>query len=311
VTLSEDTRQLIFIVIASGAGIWLGLTALFYLWRTFSKGLLQKELHHFFFSPIAWLTLAAFTFVNGYVFLYLFQWYQVQPNEPLVRVFFGELNAFFWLLQLIVIPAITMRLIAEERHDGTIETLLTAPVHDAEVVMAKFYAATFFYGLLWVPTLVPLGAAFYYAAPEGFFGGLIDSSPAGLAAFGHVYDRMSEVMDLGPVICAYLGTLLMGAAWIAVGILFSGFCKNQVVAFITAFVVLLALFSVGFLESLIIDDPGFWPGFSAVLERLSFQAAFEPFPRGIIDTRSVVYFLIVCVVSLILSVRVVESQKWR
>lgn len=279
--------------------------------RVWWRGLLAKELGHFFLAPVAWLTMAAFAFVNGFVFLFLFRAYQGMPNEPLVRVFFGSQNAFFWVLQLIVIPAITMRLVAEERSSGTIELLLTAPVTEAEVVFAKFAAACAFYAVLWLPTLVLLGSAFYYACPEGFFAGLWAARAWDSAYAAEVWQRVNAVMDLGPVLAAYGGTFLMGAAWIAIGLLASSFCTNQVVAFITAFVALLTLFAVGFLEALIEVDPAWLPGLRDGIRFVSFPNAFDGFPRGVVDTRAVVYFLTLTALGLFLSVRVLESRRWR
>ena len=295
------------LAVALAAAVFFG--ALYLLLRVVRTGLLRKELRHFFDSPIAWLVMAGFTFVNGFVFLFLADYYTQTPNEPLVRVFFG--NGFFWILQFIVIPAITMRLIAEERASGTLETLMTAPVTDAEVVFSKFLAAFVFYVVMWLPTLVLLGAAYHYAAPELFYRDLWKGHELSFGYARHVWGKVNEVMDLGPVGAAYLGVFLMGAAWIGIGLLASSLARNQVVAFIVGFVALLMLFSIGFLENLITVDPVWLPGLREVLHYLSFSNAFDDFPRGLVDTRSVVYFVSLTVFSLFLATRVVESRKWR
>jgi ABC-2 type transport system permease protein len=296
----------------AGAAVYYGL-------RVLANGLLEKELRHYFASPIAWLVMAGFSFVNGYVFLFIVDYFSgfAAPNQPLLQLMFG--NGFFWILQFILVPAITMRLIAEERATGTLETLMTAPVTDAEVVMAKYFAALKFYAALWLPTLVHVAVAYWYGAPEGF-GKAVSEGAEKLAAAGtpawrlpYVVSFLRElnaIIDFGPVLCAYLGVLLMGSAWIGIGILTSSFTKNQVVAFVLAFVAAIMTFSMGFATQLLPSSPQ-WQWLSAALKFASFQNAYDPFPRGILDTRSVVYFLSITVASLFLSVRIVESRRWR
>jgi ABC-2 type transport system permease protein len=304
-----ERDPILFYVVAGIVGVLFGGNALRLLWSAWARGLVQKELRHFFLSPIAWLTMTGFALVNGFFFLFLLQVYTGSPNLPMVQVFFG--GGFFWVLQLIVVPAITMRLIAEERHRGTLEPLLTAPVTDAEVVFGKFTGALTFYAALWAPTLALLAAAFHYATPTGFWASVWATRAEGLGFFPAALGRMNEVMDLGPVLTAYLGTLLMGAAWIAIGLLASSFARNQVVAFIGSFVTLLCFYSVGQLETLIQADPTWLPGLREALRYASFSAAFSEFPRGVVDTRAVAYFITLTALGLFFTTRVVESQRWR
>lgn len=317
--LSHRLREFLsaqgLVALAILAGAVIGLAALFLLARAISTGLLKKELKHFFYSPIAWLVMAGFSFVNGYVFLFLIDYYQgTFANEPFAVVFFTR-NFFLWILLLFIIPAITMRLIAEEKASGTIETLMTAPVRDSEVVFTKFSAALFFYVVMWIPTLPVIAALYYYGLPQSAWAELAAQRAAqGWGTLRYVKEcllRLGDVMDLGPFLAAYFGLLLMGAAWIAIGLLASSFAKNQVVAFMSAFVVLIMLFAIGFAESLVQEDPSWLPHFRDVVRYLSFLNAFERFPKGVIDTRSAVYFISVAAVSLFFTVRVVESRKWR
>jgi ABC-2 type transport system permease protein len=275
-----------------------------YLVRTIRNGLLRKELGHFFASPIAWLVMAGFAFVTGYVFLFVVQHYAASPNEPLPDVLFNKIG-FFWILQFIVIPATTMRLIAEERATGTLETLMTAPVTDAEVVFAKFAAAMVFYVALWTPTLVHLGTAYAYGVPEDFWAKVSGAEGSHLVAF---FRELNATMDFGPIFSAYLGIFLMGSAWISVGLLTSAFSRNQVIAFVAAFVATIMSYVIGFAGQLF---PSASPKFHDALRYVSFQHAFEPFPRGLVDSRSVVFFLTITLIALFLSVRIVESRKWR
>lgn len=275
-----------------GLGGWLGA-------RAFARGLIGKELRHTFASPIAWLVMAGFTFVNGFIFAFIADHYAgFDVTQPLPVLLFG--NLFFWISQFVIVPAITMRLIAEERASGTLETLMTAPVTDGEVVFAKWLAALVFYMVLWMTTAVHLGIAYWYGAPDDFA-----KNVTSVATF---FSQLNAVMDLGPIAAAYAGILLMGSAWLAIGVLMSALARDQVVAFILAFAVTIISFVIHHARGLLPDAPG-WVG--RALEVVSFQLAFEPFPRGAIDSRPVVYLVSLTVVALFLAVRVVESRKWR
>ena len=325
----------ILLGLAIAASALVGGLVLFLLARVLSNGLLKKEVKHFFFSPIAWLVMAGFAFVNGYVFLFLIDLYSgTFANVPFATVYFSQ-NFFLWILLLFIIPAITMRLIAEEKATGTIETLMTAPVRDAEVVFAKYAAAMVFFVIMWLPTVPLILALYYYGVPDakwlelqaspaavgwhtGWEGlghwhvlGFLKGLPDGVRYGWHILKTFPEVMDVGPFLTAYLGLFLMGSAWISIGLLASSFAKNQVVAFMSAFVALIMLFAIGFAESLVHEDPAWLPHFRDVVHYISFINAFERFPKGVVDTRAVIYFASLTIVSLFFTVRVVESRKWR
>ncbi len=293
----------------------LGLTALWLFVRAVRTGLLKKELKHYFYSPIAWLVMAGFAFVNGYVFLFFLDFYQrPAATEPFPVVYFTW-NIFLWILLLFTVPAITMRLVAEEKATGTLETLMTAPVRDSEVVFAKYLAALVFYVALWVPTLPLMASLYYHGLPDAAWADLAAQRAAQswswLRYAREAVARMKDVMDVGPFLAAYFGMFLMGAAWIAIGLLASSFARNQVVAFMSAFVALIMLFAIGFAQNLVTEDPAWFPGFREVVRYLSFYEQYERFPKGVVDSRSVVYFVSFAVVSLFFTVRVVESRKWR
>jgi ABC-2 type transport system permease protein len=305
----------IFLGIAALAGALVLATALFLLARVVSNGLLKKELRHFFVSPIAWLVMAGFVFINGFFFLFLVEYYSgTFANIPFTTVFFGE-GSIMWILLLIVVPAITMRLIAEEKATGTIETLMTAPVRDAEFVFAKYAAALAFYVVMWLGMLPLFASLYYYGLPAGTWADLQSLAASGhwsnWQLVSHFAAKLNDVMDFGPFFCTYFGLLLLGSAWISIGLLASSFAKNQVVAFMAAFVVLMLLFLVGYLENLVHSDPSWFPHFLDVVRYVTFTRAFEKFPKGVVDTRAVVYFVSLTVVSLFFAVRVVESRKWR
>jgi ABC-2 type transport system permease protein len=300
-----DAGPVMWILFYGALGALLASIAGYLTYRAIRSGLLAKECRHYFASPMAWLVMAGFTFVNGYVFLFIVDHYSgFSPNEPLGRLYFG--NGFFWILQFILIPAITMRLIAEERSTGTLETLMTAPVTDAEVVFAKYLAALLFYAALWLPSLIHLGIAYYYGIPDNFRDNVSAAKDTNLLF--SFFRELNATMDFGPLFAAYLGVLLMGSAWISLGVLTSSFARNQVVAFVSAFVLTIMSFAVGFAEGLFPSAP---PWVRELIRYLSFQNAYEPFPRGLIDSRALVYFVTLTVLALFFSVRVVESRKWR
>ncbi len=275
------------------------------------RGLLQKELRHFFYSPIAYVVTAGFLFINGFVFLFVVDYYRSgSPNDPPVRLFFG--NGFWWIMILIVVPAITMRLFAQEKASGTIEPLLTAPVREGEVVVAKYLASFYFYCFLWLPTLIFVFLLYKYADPTLTLDRLTDGTKLyTLTGWQEVYGRLNKVMDLGPILTGYLGTLAMGAAFLGIGCLTSSLARDQVVAYILGFVALLFLFSVGFLDSIVQTDPSWFPGLKKTIQYVSFMEHFKHFPLGIVDTRPLVYYGTIIVITLFLSARVLESRKWR
>jgi|YNPBryunderm2012_1023409.scaffolds.fasta_scaffold08591_3 ABC-2 type transport system permease protein len=240
--------------------------------------LIYRELVAYFSSPLAWVVLTAFLFFNGYVFWLITAYLndpRTQAMTPL-KLFFGG-TIFFWLFLLFVVPVITMRLLAEERRSGTLEVLLTAPVSEGQVVMGKFLAAFIFYLFLWLPTVVYVVILKQYAA-----------------------------IDLYKVASGYLGIALLGVLFAAVGLFTSAFTRNQIVAAIFAFAVLVVLFSVGLMEQLTTN-----PALKGVLGYMNLWDHMDDFARGLVDTRRIVYQLSLAGLFLFLTVKVVEAWKWR
>jgi ABC-2 type transport system permease protein len=193
-----------------------------------------------------------------------------------LRLFFGG-TIFFWLFLLFLVPVITMRLIAEERRSGTIEVLLTSPVTEAQVVVGKFSAAMIFYVFLWLPTVL----------------------------YVLVLMRHSEI-DLGPVLAGYVGVLLLGFLFLGVGTFASTLTDNQLIAAIIAFAVMVALFSIGLVEQVIMSSD-----LKTVLGHMNLWTQMDDFAKGIVDTRHVVYQLSVGVLFLFLAAKSLEVKKWR
>ena len=237
-----------------------------------------RELRSYFYSPIGYVVLAVFLLLQGVVF-WLFMSFLSQPGAPpgaVMQYFFGG-TILFWIAVLGVTAAATMRLIAEERRSGTLEPLLTAPVTSSEVVLGKYLAAFGFFATLWVPTLI------YVAILRGF----ADARP-----------------EWGPIAAGYLGTLLEGGAFLAVGLLASSLTRNQLVAFILAFVVAWAILLLGVLENLVSSD---W--LKATFRYAHLFRQMDDFGRGIVDTRHLAFLLSLTGFSLFTTVKVLDARR--
>lgn len=228
-----------------------------------------KELRSFFNSPVAYVILTLFLLISGWFFssgLFLI-------NQADLR---DLVSMVIPLAFLFFVPAITMRVLAEEKKSGTLELLVTLPVRDAEIVLGKFFAA-----LLLLASALLLTFAY----------------PLTLAILGDP--------DGGAIVGGYLGLLFMGGSYLAIGVFTSGLTQNQIVAFITGFVLMFLFFM---LDKVVIFFPG---AIASVLEYLSITYHLENIARGIVDSRDVVYFISVITVFLFLAIRTLESRRWR
>lgn len=224
----------------------------------------RRELRSYFDSPIAYIVVAVYLLVSGGLFfstLFLF-------GRADLRGFFqpSPFSLSPPMLLAILTPAVTMRLIAEERKSGTFELLSTLPVSDPQIIFGKFLGAM---GLM----LTAVGITFVYAITVAMLGDL----------------------DWGPVIGGYLGLVLYVAALVALGIFCSTLTENQIVAFIVAFIVGALLFVVSWLASL-------FPTLAPILDAISLGAHLESISRGVVDSRDLLYFLSLTGGALFLSV---------
>ena len=237
-----------------------------------------RELRAYFFSPLAYVVLTFFLLVNGYVFWLILSFL----NDPRARagapleLFFGQ-TIFFWLVLLFVAPVLTMRLLSEERRSGTIEMLMTAPVTETEVVLGKYLAALAYYAFLWLPTLAYVWVVAHYGA-----------------------------VDPGPVASGYLGVLGIGALFLAVGLFASSLAKNQIVAAMVTFALLVVLFTFGLLENLVAGERA-----REVFAYLNLWQHMDELSKGIVDTRRLVYYLSLTGFFLFLTGRALEAKRWR
>jgi ABC-2 type transport system permease protein len=244
---------------------------------TRSPTIARREIGSFFYSPIAYVALTLFLLATGFFFQSDFE-----PGQPA-----GMRNVFDWMVWLLVfiIPVLSMGLLAQEWATGTVETLFTAPIGETDVVIGKFLGAFGFFCLLLVPTL--------------FYVLLLWLSTGGQGG-AHV--------DLGPIFAGYVGLLLVGAMFIAIGLFCSSLTRSQVVAAVSA-VAILALITIApwALEKQASQLSEFW-------RKASEQGVYDryaDFSKGFIDTAHVVFFLAVTAVFLFLTVKVVESRRWK
>lgn len=227
----------------------------------------KKELKSYFVSPVAYIALTVFLLISGWFFSSSF----FLINQATLRGGFNVIPLIF----LFFAPAITMRLISEEKKSGTIELLVTMPVRDSEIILGKFFAAL---ALLSVAVLL----TFPYAIIVSFLGDL----------------------DWGPVIGGYLGLILMGAAYLAIGLFASSLTENQVIAFIIA---LLFVFTLFMLDKVLMFVP---EGLVSILEYLSIEYHFTNISRGVIDSRDIIYYLSLTIFTLLLATRGLGSRRW-
>jgi ABC-2 type transport system permease protein len=229
--------------------------------------ILRRELRSYFNSPIAYIVITVFLLISGWFFssnLFLM-------NQATLRAAFGIIPLIF----IFFVPAITMRLISEEKKSGTIELLVTMPIKDHQIVLGKFFAAL-------ILLAIALAFTLFYALTVSLLGNA----------------------DGGPMVGGYLGLLLMGAAYLALGMFASALTENQIVAFIVSFLIIFILFM---LDKVIFFVPSWM---ATIFEYVSIDYHFNNIARGVIDTRDIIYYLSVIVLGLTLASRMIERRMW-
>lgn len=241
----------------------------------------RRELSAYFFSPIAYVVGMLFLAAAGFFFHVIL----VETQEATLRHTLGTLN----FIMIFVAPVLTMRLLAEEKRAGTLETLMTAPVTDWEVVLGKYLACVGFYLMLLLPTLV-------YVLILGKLG-----SP-----------------DYRQIATGYLGLILLGSLFLSFGMIASALTTNQIVAALLSFVPLLILWVVYW----VVPEPERYMAASSASERIlkvvfgalryvGVSGHLEGFFKGLVDTRDLIYFVSLSGFFLFLTVRIMESRKWK
>jgi ABC-2 type transport system permease protein len=246
----------------------------------------KKELRLYFTSPVAYVLLTIFLLIAGYFFFSIFSFFtrasmqmamnpqmgrDLNVTDAVLRPLFANLS----VILLLLMPLVTMRLFAEERRSGTIELLLTYPVRDGAVLAGKYLAALTMYGVMVAGTL---------------------AYPIMLVNFARV--------EWGPLLTGYLGLLLMGAMFLAVGLFASSLTENQVVAAIVTFGVLLMFWIIGWTAEFAGGPLG------AVLTHLSILEHNDTFAKGVLDTKDIIYYVNFTVLALFLALRSLEARRW-
>lgn len=238
---------------------------------------MRRELGSFFVSPLAYVVLTAWLVWNGVVFWVLTEFYARNAvasgaASPL-SAFFGGSSLFFIPL-LVFVPILTMRLVAGERQSGTIEPLMTAPVSDASIVLGKYAAAIAMWCVLWLPTVL----------------------------YAWIMSQHGSV-DWGAVTASYFGIFVLGAYFMAVGLLMSAIAPTQIIAAVLSFVALGVLFTVGIGE-FVFDGTA-----RELCAYVSMWGHMQSFAKGVVDTRYLVFDLSVAVLAVGLSVGVLKSRR--
>lgn len=244
--------------------------------------LLAREVRGYFHSPIAYIVLVFFLLVSGVDFYFQVSFMNQRPaTYSVLEAFFNSI--FFWFAFVLIFPLITMRLFSEELKLGTIEPLMTAPVRDLQVVLAKFFGAVVFYIALWFPTLL-----YFWIFQK------ITNQPA--------------ANSLGAYWGSYLMLLLLGMFYLSVGCFASVLTKNQIVAAVISFCTITLLFFLGLVQFVLLDIS------SGMRDALGYFSAIEhmgTYSRGIIDTRPIVFYLSMTAFVLTLTYQAFQSRKWR
>ena len=247
----------------------------------------RKEMRLYFGSPVAYVVFTFFLLISGWFFSQIFLFYSDASMRSFMQPQFGQnlnitenvmrpLFTNMGVVLLFFIPMLTMRLLAEEKKSGTMELLLTYPVRDGEILAGKFLAAAALYVVLLALTLLYPGLVAYFTRVEW-----------------------------GPILTGYLGLVLMGGTFLAVGLLVSSLTENQIVAGFGTFGVLLLFWVIGW-------GAEFAGGtMRTVLQYLSVTEHIDGFSRGLIDTKDLVYYGSAIALALFLSLRSLESKRWR
>jgi len=240
----------------------------------------KRELLAFFVTPLAWVLIVVFLVVQGMHFFLLVDHFarstDVAGDETPLSTFFGN-TVLLYLVLLMLVPAMTMRLFAEERRSGTIESLMTAPVGSAGVVLAKYASVLTTYVAMWAPTALYL-----------------------------VILGRTGALDWHAAASAYLGVLLVGAAYLSLGLCASALTKSQFLAMIWTALVLLVLFILGVGEFVTREGTLM----HEVCAHVSVWAHMQDFAGGIVDSRRLVFYGSLTVLPLFIATRAVDAWRW-
>ncbi len=245
-----------------------------------------RELKAYFYSPIAYVLLVGFLAITGYFFYSGVAFYTLASMQAMQNPAFANLNlqdalvapllSNMSIILMLITPLLTMRLLSEEKRSGTLELLLSYPLSDTTVVMAKFLAA-------WCVVFITLGLS--------------------LIPFV-ILNSMGE-LHWPAVLAGYLGLLLMGGAFVSLGILASSATENQIVSAVVAFAAVLLLWVLSWVSGVVGSQTG------KLLKALSLGEHFQRFPQGLIDTADLSYFVLFIGFFLFVTIRTLEAKRWK
>lgn len=246
----------------------------------------RKELKSYFSSPIAYGLMAFFALIFGYFFYAAVAIFVMRSTDPMMAQRPMPMDLNEWIVRpvmmnvsvigLFIIPMITMRLFAEEKKTGTIELLATSPITDVEIIVGKWLAAVLLYGSILLLSSVNMMILFMYGKP-----------------------------DIQPMLVAYLGLLLQGSCLLAIGAFISNCTKNQIIAGAGTFAICLLLWVLDWVAAY--DTTAF----GKIISYMSVTGHFENFAKGVLDSRDVIYYCSIIFLGLFLTVRSMESLRWR
>ena len=246
----------------------------------------QKELRSYFVSPIAYILFIIYAAIFGFFFWNMVgafvyygmesqvrgEMYPMNLNDQVIRQLFGNIN----VINLLIIPLMTMRLFAEEKRNGTIELLATSPIRDGEVIFGKWLASVILYAAMLLFTCLNFLFLFKYGNP-----------------------------DWKPMAVSLLGVLLQAAALLAIGIFISTLTRNQIIAGAVTFGVCLLIFVLGWVGEFQYST---W---AQVMTYMSTTTHMQSFLKGVIDTKDAIYYVSAIFLGLFLTARSLESLRWR
>lgn len=244
--------------------------------------LVRREIGGAFMSLSGFVVMSVTALLTGISIMDLVTKLLDRPTDAPVTELFYQ-SAYFWVILLVVSPVITMRTFAAEKSSGTYEALMTTPVGDWQVVLAKFTGALLFYALSWLPLLVILGILRRVSGEPGLF-------------------------VPGATACAFLGVMLIGSLYMALGCFASALTRSQIIAAMLAFLLGICLWVLSLRPSAANPAEG---KLGRALDHLSMLRHMDDFARGILDSRHLTFYVTMTILFLFLTQRVVESRRWK
>jgi len=249
--------------------------------RTY-RTLVRRELGSYFVSWTGYVVIGVVVFLFGLCFSLMLQNLNTEKTEqPLMELFYN--SYFFWLIMLLASPVITMRSFAHEKFSGTFETLMTTPVSDLEVVLAKFTASMIFFLLTWSPLLACVFIVRHFS-----------NDP--------------NVLDFGTLVSTFLGVALLGGLFISMGCFASSLTRSQIIAAMFSFALGISLFLLSFLSYAMTGEAGWM---QKLFAHLSLIEHMRDFARGVVDIRPLVFYVSLTTFFLFLTLKTVESRRWK